>query len=171
MESIAERDEAALDQLLQGNTDPAFYQNILMQEIRSRALFPVFSGAALSGAGIDAFLKMLLLLTRTEYAALESAPSSAKVYKIRHEKQGGRVCFFKVLSGSVQVRDEVCGQKNQPNRASCQGMKYQLTSRCSAGDLCAVPGTERGKNRRYPRCKRLPRRARGDIRAHAAKRP
>ena len=139
MESIAERDEAALDQLLQGNTDPAFYQNILMQEIRSRALFPVFSGAALSGAGIDAFLKMLLLLTRTEYAALESAPFSAKVYKIRHEKQGGRVCFFKVLSGSVQVRDEVCGQKITELR-QYQGMKYQLTSRCSAGDLCAVPG-------------------------------
>lgn len=139
MESIAERDEAALDHLLQGNTDPAFYQNILIQEIRSRALFPVFSGAALSGAGVDAFLKMLLLLTRTEYAARESAPFSAKVYKIRHEKQGGRVCFFKVLSGSVQVRDEVCGQKITELR-QYQGMKYQLTPRCSAGDLCAVPG-------------------------------
>ena len=139
MESIAERDEAALDQLLQGNTDPAFYQNILIQEIRSRALFPVFSGAALSGAGVDAFLKMLLLLTRTEYTARESAPFSAKVYKIRHEKQGGRVCFFKVLSGSVQVRDEVCGQKITELR-QYQGMKYQLTPRCSAGDLCAVPG-------------------------------
>ena len=139
MESIAERDEAALDQLLQGNTDPAFYQNILIQEIRSRALFPVFSGAALSGAGVDAFLKMLLLLTRTEYTARESAPFSAKVYKIRHEKQGGRVCFFKVLSGSVQVRDEVCGQKITELR-QYQGTKYQLTPRCSAGDLCAVPG-------------------------------
>lgn len=139
MESIAERDEAALDQLLQGNTAPAFYQNILIQEIRSRALFPVFSGAALSGAGVDAFLKMLLLLTRTEYAARERAPFSAKVYKIRHEKQGGRVCFFKVLSGSVQVRDEVCGQKITELR-QYQGMKYQLTPRCSAGDLCAVPG-------------------------------
>ena len=139
MESIAERDEAALDQLLQGNTDPAFYQSVLIQEIRSRALFPVFSGAALSGAGVDAFLKMLLLLTRTEYAARESAPFSAKVYKIRHEKQGGRVCFFKVLSGSVQVRDQVCGQKITELR-QYQGMKYQLTPRCSAGDLCAVPG-------------------------------
>lgn len=139
MESIAERDEAALDQLLQGNTDPSFYLEILIREIRSRALFPVFSGAALSGAGIDAFLKMLLLLTRTEYAALESAPFSAKVYKIRHEKQGGRVCFFKVLSGSVQVRDEVCGQKITELR-QYQGMKYQLMPRCSAGDLCAVPG-------------------------------
>ena len=139
MESIAERDEAALDQLLQGNTDPSFYLEILIREIRSRDLFPVFSGAALSGAGIDAFLKMLLLLTRTEYAALESAPFSAKVYKIRHEKQGGRVCFFKVLSGSVQVRDEVCGQKITELR-QYQGMKYQLLPRCSAGDLCAVPG-------------------------------
>lgn len=138
MESIAERDEVALDQLLQGNTDPSFYLEILIREIRSRALFPVFSGAALSGAGIDAFLKMLLLLTRTEYAALESAPFSAKVYKIRHEKQGGRVCFFKVLSGSVQVRDEVCGQKITELR-QYQGMKYQLLPRCSAGDLCAVP--------------------------------
>ena len=138
MESIAERDEAALDQLLQGNTDPSFYLEILIREIRSRDLFPVFSGAALSGAGVGAFLKMLLLLTRTEYAALESAPFSAKVYKIRHEKQGGRVCFFKVLSGSVQVRDEVCGQKITELR-QYQGMKYQLLPRCSAGDLCAVP--------------------------------
>ena len=70
MESIAERDEAALDQLLQGNTDPSFYLEILIREIRSRDLFPVFSGAALSGAVVGAFLKMLLLLTRTEYAAL-----------------------------------------------------------------------------------------------------
>ena len=139
MESIAERDEAALDQLLQGNTDPSFYLEILIREIRSRDLFPVFSGAALSGAGVGAFLKMLLLLTRTEYAALESAPFSAKVYKIRHEKQGGLVCFFKVLSGSVQVRDEVCGQKITELR-QYQGMKYQLLPRCSAGDLCAVPG-------------------------------
>ena len=139
MESIAERDEAALDQLLQGNTDPSFYLEILIREIRSRDLFPVFSGAALSVAGVGAFLKMLLLLTRTEYAALESAPFSAKVYKIRHEKQGGRVCFFKVLSGSVQVRDEVCGQKITELR-QYQGMKYQLLPRCSAGDLCAVPG-------------------------------
>ena len=139
MESIAERDEAALDKLLQGNTDPSFYLEILIREIRSRDLFPVFSGAALSGAGVGAFLKMLLLLTRTEYAALESAPFSAKVYKIRHEKQGGRVCFFKVLSGSVQVRDEVCGQKITELR-QYQGMKYQLLPRCSAGDLCAVPG-------------------------------
>ena len=139
MESIAERDEVALDQLLQGNTDPSFYLEILIREIRSRDLFPVFSGAALSGAGVGAFLKMLLLLTRTEYAARESAPFSAKVYKIRHEKQGGRVCFFKVLSGSVQVRDEVCGQKITELR-QYQGMKYQLLPRCSAGDLCAVPG-------------------------------
>ena len=72
-------------------------------------------------------------------AALESTPFSAKVYKIRHEKQGGRVCFFKVLSGSVQVRDEVCGQKITELR-QYQGMKYQLLPRCSAGDLCAVPG-------------------------------
>ena len=37
------------------------------------------------------------------------------------------------------MRDEVCGQKITELR-QYQGMKYQLLPRCSAGDLCAVPG-------------------------------
>ena len=50
------RDEELLEMLLKGDTDPARFGSALIRQIRSRELFPVFSGAALTGLGVKEFL-------------------------------------------------------------------------------------------------------------------
>lgn len=139
MEAIAERDEDMLERLLGGDTDSALFEKALVSEIARRELFPVFSGAALSGAGIAQFVDALCALTYTDHASRLNAPFSARVYKIRHDSQGARICFFKVLSGSVTVRGDVNGKKISELRAY-QGARHKTVQRAEAGDLCAAVG-------------------------------
>lgn len=138
-EAIAERNEEMLEQLLEGEIDGARFEEALVGEIARRELFPVFSGVALNGAGISKFVDALCALTNTDHASRKSAPFSARVYKIRHDPQGARICFFKVLSGSIAVRDEVNGKKISELRAY-QGARYRTVQHADAGDLCAAVG-------------------------------
>ncbi len=138
-EAIAERDEAMLDMLLEGNTDPAAFSDALIREIKNREIFPVFCGAALTGLGVKEFVDAMCALTSTNHHTRENEPFSARVYKIRHDPQGARICFFKVLSGTVSVRDEVNGFKVSDLRRY-QGAKYQSIPKAFSGELCAAVG-------------------------------
>ncbi len=138
-EAVAERDEALLERFFAGRVDEARWAEALVRQIQSRALFPVFYGAALTGEGIDPFLAALTRLTDTDYEARLSAPFSARVYKVRHDPQGARVCFFKVLAGRVRVRDEVGGLKLTELRRY-HGARYKPVPAAEAGDLCAAVG-------------------------------
>ena len=138
-EAVAERDEELLEMLLEGDADQARFTSALVRQIKARELFPVFSGAALTGMGIGGFIDSMCALTTTEHDSRASEPFSARVYKIRHDPQGARICFFKVLSGKVSVRDDVNGFKISDLR-QYQGAKYRSVASAYAGDLCAAAG-------------------------------
>lgn len=138
-ESIAERDEEMLELLLEGDADPLKFEAALKSEIKRRDIFPVFSGAALTGLGVPEFIDAMCVLTHTDYDSRLSDPFSARVYKIRHDPQGARICFFKVLSGSASVRDDIGAGKISDLRLY-QGAKYKSVPKASAGELCAAVG-------------------------------
>ena len=138
-EAIAERDEEMLELLLDGDADPAEFEAALKKEIKCRDIFPVFSGAALTGLGVPEFIDAMCALTYTDYDSRLSNPFSARVYKIRHDPQGARICFFKVLSGSVSVRDDIGAGKISDLRLY-QGAKHKSVPKASAGELCAAVG-------------------------------
>ena len=140
IEEIAGRDEELLEMLLEGEYDAGKWKEALISQIRKREIFPVFSGSALRDDGIKEFLSVLCTYTRTQYDA--AAPFGAKVYKVRHGEQGERICFFKVLSGTIRPRTEIV----LPNGESAKlgemrryhGAKFRPVSDAAAGDLCAV---------------------------------
>ncbi|MBQ4089947.1 MAG: TetM/TetW/TetO/TetS family tetracycline resistance ribosomal protection protein [Clostridia bacterium] len=138
-EAIAERDEEMLELMLEGDADPAKFTTALMREIKKRDIFPVFSGAALTGLGIREFVDAMCALTYTDHHQRASQPFSARVYKIRHDPQGARICFFKVLSGTVSVRDDIGSGKISDLRLY-QGAKHKSVPSSSAGELCAAVG-------------------------------
>ena len=144
VEAVAERDEALLEAYYAGEFAEARGWETLRAEIRERAIFPVFSGSALRGEGIREFIDLLCRLT--EARRDEQAPFRAAVYKIRHDAQGGRVCFFKVLSGSVRVREEIDlpggGRVKLGELRRYHGAKYRQISDAEAGDLVAAAGLE-----------------------------
>ena len=70
-------------------------------------------------------------------------PFRALCYKVRHDAQGARVCFFKVLSGSLRPREEfpVAGSPARVNELRLySGTKFTLLQQAEAGMLCAAPG-------------------------------
>ena len=103
IEAVAERDEALLDRLLSDGYTPDAWLEALRRQIDARELFPVYFGSALNDVGVAEFLDALCLLTGS--TAPDARPFDALVYKVRHDPQGGRLTFFKVLSGSVAPRD------------------------------------------------------------------
>ena len=142
IEAVAERDEALLDRLMADDYDPDAWLSALRGEIGRRDLFPVYFGSALNDAGVAAFLDALCLLT--EGVAPDDAPFDALVYKVRHDAQGGRLTFFKVLSGSVGVREEVAlpggGAAKLNELRLYSGPKYRPVPRAERGMLVAAAG-------------------------------
>ena len=140
-ESVAEHDEALLDALFTTGYDADMWQVALRGMIRRRAVFPVMSGSALEGAGVAECLRVFDALTETDYAARADQPLTARVYRVRHDQQGTRLCFMKLLTGSLRVKDELPGGAGKVNEIRIyHGDKYRTADRAEAGDLVAIPG-------------------------------
>ena len=142
VEAAAERDENLLDRLMADNYDSEAWMDGLRGEIRRRELFPVYFGAALNGEGVAEFLDALCLLTVAPRPL--DAPFCGQVYKIRHDAQGGRVCFFRVLSGSIGPRESLAlpgGDHCKVNELRLyNGVRFQPVPHAEAGMLCAATG-------------------------------
>ncbi len=140
IEAVAERDESLLDLLFDGGFDDAKWLDSLRRQVKGRACFPVMAGVALEGKGIAEFLQVLTLLTRTDYS--DDAPLSARCYQVRHDAQGQRICFLKLLSGVLRVKDELPdGQKINELRLY-HGDRFRPLDIAHAGDIVAIPGLE-----------------------------
>ena len=141
-EEVAGRDERLLEKWLEGQYDPAAWLAALKRQIAGREIFCAFPGSALRGEGVEEFLQCLHALT--DGRCDDGGPFSARVYKIRHEAQGERLCFFQVLSGSVGPREEVAlpdgSRVKMGELRRYHGAKYKPLSRAEAGDDAACLG-------------------------------
>ncbi len=142
-EDLALYDDALLESYTEHPTDLRFSE-LVVGLVRQRKLFPCFYGSALADQGIDFFLSAMDRLTQTAYDS--SGTFSACVFKVRHTEDGSRVCFLKVLSGTLAVKDRLTlGDKVEKiNEIRLYtGGKYRQVQRASAGDICAVCGLSR----------------------------
>lgn len=143
-EAVAERDEALLERWLDDDYDAAAWLEGLRGQFARRQLFPAYSGSALNDVGVAELLDALCLLENPGGGLPpEEPPFRALCYKVRHDAQGGRVCFFKVLSGSLRPREEfpVAGGTARVNELRLySGTKFTPLQRAEAGMLCAAPG-------------------------------
>ena len=140
IEAIAELDETLLERLFDSGYDEVLWTSTLRKQVHTRQCFPLMAGVALEGKGIPEFLRILALLTHTDYQT--DAPLSARCYQVRHDTQGQRICFLKLLSGSLRVKDELPdGQKVNELRLY-HGDKYRPLDLAEAGDIVGIPGLE-----------------------------
>ena len=143
IEEVAARDESLMDRLFEKGYDEALWLAALSRQVMACVAFPVMAGSALRGDGVEEFMRALRALVRTEWEKREREPFRALVYKIRHDAQGGRLCFFKVLSGSAAVRDEIETPQGPAKLSALSlwhGPRARSVERAAAGELCACAG-------------------------------
>lgn len=142
IEFIAERDEQLLEYYMEHGYNKAFWYRKLQQLVHSAELFPCMSGSALQNIGVNEFLTAFDQLTSTSYEAKEEM--AARVYKIRYDDIGTRVTFIKLLSGVLNVRDEIdCGEgivEKVTQIRRYNGNQYTSVKQANAGELIALVG-------------------------------
>ena len=106
-----------------------------------RELFPVFYGSALKHIGIDSLLDGLnsLLSNTASTSIAENDAFAGTVYKISRDKQGKRLSFIKIHSGSLKVK-QLLGEENINEIRIYSGEKYDSVSEVNAGELCCLVG-------------------------------
>ena len=140
-EAVAEHDERLLEALFSTGYDEQLWREALVRMVRSRTVFPVMAGSALEGVGVAEFLRVFDSLTVSDYAAKAAQPLTARVYRVRHDTQGTRLCFMKLLTGSLRVKDELPGEVGKVNEIRIyHGDKFHAVDAAQAGDLIAIPG-------------------------------
>lgn len=142
-ETIAAQDEALLEALFTTGYEPDRWKAALVEQIRQRKCFPMMAGCALDGTGIAEFLARFSALTVTHYNA--AAPLTAQCCRVRHDAQGARLCFFKLLSGSLRVKEELPlpqGAAKVNELRIYHGEKFRTVEAAQAGDIVGIPGLE-----------------------------
>ncbi|SET19273.1 translation factor GTPase family protein [Paenibacillus sp. NFR01] len=142
---MAERDDALLEDYLEGSVSDERWQAALKQGFGQGRIFPCLTGSALQDDGIAAFLDVVNLLTHTDYTT--SGPFAGRVYKIRHDDNGTRITFIKALQGSLRTREELNYgdaesqlEEKITSIRKYSGSRFSEVGEVTAGELFAVTG-------------------------------
>lgn len=109
-ESIAELDEIVMEHYF---ADGELDRSDIVRLFEARKLYPVVFGSALKNEGIDRLLRLISYLTasRQENAdenadeATEREAFAAKVFKLTHDKNGGRLIHIRITKGELRPKD------------------------------------------------------------------
>ena len=140
-EEAAASDEAALEEYLESG---ALSSGTLRRLVAGRAVFPVFFGAALRGAGVPELLDGLAALLPERSWPQEFA---ARVYRVSRSARGERLAWVKVTGGVLRAKMQVAGsergvpwQEKVNEVRLYQGASFETVTEVPAGRICAVTG-------------------------------
>ncbi len=144
IEFMAERDEELLDIYMEGKYNKELWINHMKKMIKENNMYMCSGGSALKDEGVLEFFDNLHSLTETNYSDLEF---KGRIFKIGHEKNGAKITYMKILSGSIKVRDEICYRSDEDELSEkitqiriYNGAKYKTVDSASAGQLVGVMG-------------------------------
>ena len=140
-EAVAEREDDLLEAYLAGELSGESVQAAARRQIREERLFPCYRGSALLDEGVQALLDGLASLAQTRYDP--EAPFGARVFRIRHDAQGNRLTFLKLMGGRLRVRDAVAIGEETCRIGEIRlynGSRFYALREAQAGQLVAVTG-------------------------------
>ncbi|AKV56129.1 translation elongation factor [Bifidobacterium actinocoloniiforme DSM 22766] len=141
LEETALLSEAALEEFLeQGRVSDGRMRDLIAR----RRLFPVYFGSALRLDGVQDLLEGLGRYTREPDRGLDFG---ARVFKISHDKDGGRLTWIKVTGGDLAVKAMLTGAARDANEKVDQirlysGARFSLVNHAQAGMVCALTGLD-----------------------------
>lgn len=139
-EAIAGFDEFLMEQYFDGHYDEQLWLDRLRLLIANRNCFPVMSGSALTGNGVLPFMNFVAQMSPGVVPL--SNQLSADVFRVRHDPAGMRLCFMKLNSGTLHVKDTIPLHDTMEKINEIRiysGSRYRSVSEAFPGDLIAVP--------------------------------
>jgi ribosomal protection tetracycline resistance protein len=108
IETLADNDEEILTRFVEHG--PNFDDNVMRQSLvdqtRRGLVHPVLFGSAITGAGIGYLIQAIPeFLPAMEYPT-EGKPRGT-IFKIERGRSGEKICFAKIVSGTLRLRDRV----------------------------------------------------------------
>jgi ribosomal protection tetracycline resistance protein len=108
VEELADHDDALLTAYLDDDTAVSYgrLRDELAAQTGRALVHPVYFGSAVTGAGVEALMDGITeLLPATQGDA--DGPLSGAVFKIERGKEGEKISFVRIFSGTVGVRDRL----------------------------------------------------------------
>ncbi|MEI3504592.1 MAG: GTP-binding protein [Anaerovoracaceae bacterium] len=143
-ESVAYRDDEFMEKYLEDDYSHDEYRRAARHAVSERRLFPVVTGAALKGEGVETLLDLMAFLKECAYD--ERDEIGGIVWKIEYDHRGTRWALIKLVSGTLHARDSIAREDGSVLKAGelrmQQGGKTANIKSASAGDICAVSGME-----------------------------
>lgn len=144
IEFMAERDETLLELYMECRYEKELWISYMKKMIKENNMYVCSGGSALQDEGILEFFDNLHRLTETNYGGEEF---KGQIYKIGHEKNGNKITYIKILSGSIKVRDEISYRSGEDELSEkitqmriYNGPKYKTVDIASAGELVGIMG-------------------------------
>ncbi|MBR2924453.1 MAG: TetM/TetW/TetO/TetS family tetracycline resistance ribosomal protection protein [Clostridia bacterium] len=153
LEALAVLDDQFCESYLEGSATPEMAWASL-RKLTSQ-VSPVLMGAALAGTGVSELLDMLALVaqgldSQSENTAFDPTASfRARVYQVRHDTNGERITYLRVLAGKLHPRDafRFDGTTEKVHQIrQYRGSAYTAADEALPGDAVGVTGLS------IPRC-------------------
>ena len=143
IDALSLLDDGFLERCLEGtpSTDDAWAT--LAALFARRGAFPVLTGAALRGQGVSELLDAVARLSAALPEPSADGAPEALVYQVRRDPSGERVCFLKVLAGTLRPRDafDLPGGAEKIHQLRLyRGAAFTPANEARAGDVVGATG-------------------------------
>ncbi len=136
LEVLAEHDDEVLAAYVDGRRPPeARLREILAARTGAGAVHPVFTGSAITGAGVAALVAGLTTLLPVP--APGAGPPSGTVFKVERGPAGEKVAYVRMFAGTLRVRDRLPSGRVTAIREVSRG-----GAEVSAGQIARVRGLD-----------------------------
>ena len=143
IDALSLLDDGFLERCLEGTATPDDAWDTLAALFARRGAFPVLSGAALRGQGVSGLLDALARLSAALPEPSADGAPEMLIYQVRRDPSGERVCFLKVLAGTLRPRDafDLPGGAEKVHQLRLyRGAAFTPANEARAGDVVGATG-------------------------------
>lgn len=143
IDALSLLDDGFLERCLEGTPSPDDAWDTLAALFARRGAFPVLSGAALRGQGVSGLLDALARLSAALPEPSADGAPEMLIYQVRRDPSGERVCFLKVLAGTLRPRDafDLPGGAEKVHQLRLyRGAAFTPANEARAGDVVGATG-------------------------------
>ena len=108
IETLADNDEEILRRFVDdgSNIDDGALRRSLIDQTRRSLVHPVLFGSAITGAGIAHLIQAIAEFLPAKEYPIEGKPRGT-IFKIERGGSGEKICFAKIVSGTLRARDHI----------------------------------------------------------------